>query len=1484
MHSSFSRNRFVACVLSSSLFLMTGLGRGDQPSAGGPILSYSIERLGNAQDVTVVSPGAAGSLHCFRLTHLTSSWSRFNWPFFLPVSGIGEIRFHARREAAMPSRLAARLLHSDGSEWQSISLTLSETWTEYVLTGPQFHLFRGGDPATAGELNFSQVAQFQLVPLAKGDGEGVFLVDEIRFLPDGPVFTAEENEWRGRADALQQETARMADLISRWTGELERLEHQAERLTVRRERLQCLLDSSVQPELRRDALAHLGGQAIYRRPECKPAVSTFSPDEYRSELARNTARRPDLLSDFPDAWTPSTSVLYGAVSQDEPMSVTRPGGGTILRHRIRFTAEAQRQTVFTRIRPPTPLDVRGRVLILRMRCTASALNSEWPLILRLETLDAEGRESWGDLRPSVLPGATVGDITFDPTSPARGVRFEPERVAALAIRTENSPGVPQEFDLEIEDIHLGWPDAVQSTRRNFIEKTENALLQARMKVYRLRDSIAVAEHALAVIPNAEHAYWQSILEAADDPDAAAELRPSEPLPDGKGVPEGPRRPALFTARATLSGRTGILEIQAEESPGLLLAEVLDAEGMRVAAAAAVSPSALCLTLPNVRTWSPGIPHRYRLRMALVDGETVLAAAEKPVTFRSVTLMDQGPTALLRHVVAPCQPDWTLLYNGHPSFPRVACYHWPGSNRDYAAATRMLGDLWVDGFRYYGFALSAGTWEQLGRAGISEFASAAPSYASLGGWEDIPFFDSQYRARLRLHRQLSDHAVSTITQIGNEVELAMWGASLATAFPDAQYQPLDLVGDVLRQNWQPSSPVMYVRAGSFRAIPPLPQEDICGINQYTGRYSGRMDEASRDLAELVRQSLFHDRPVAITEWMGPKYSWATGGIGGVTRRGAAYYLERYWRAMIDTPGIVASSEFTLNWVIAPFEDLTTQTREEAWRDRPKHSGFGGGYTADHVPEVAPEHAVRGPCFRSMQAFQSPLYIMMRRPGSVTIALEGIPADAAIDPSVLQLADDLSGLGKAVSVRAVNTLSELDAIPGHLVLLADPEGQTPVRTDLETRGCIAPVPPGVQDVPAMAIQTRIRENHPGHLLCALTAADTAVYRAGLERLCQAAGALRELNALEGAMTRALAIVDKDLVKYYERYLLEFAGRGYLFDGDDTRETLVSEEIFNPDGSLRPAWQDLSALLLDRTEPLSDEELRVVTRLLEKGVNIVLGEPCYTANPGLQAIFPVTIGTGRSLAECLPVLPPFQSPVPVSDLGSADLTAIRAFAPKTDLSAALRICELDAPGATPVARTQQGAPVAVCREYGAGRIILFGCGIGEIVKLHYTVTHAGKTHPIYDRDTACGLERLSRTVINCCRLGCSAEQLHPALFIRIIPEHTCVPAAEPARFSVMLTDAEGAPVAGQLRARWRTILDGRTRNTGAYVDVTPVTDGCFDLICMPTQGEKPGETGPVRELPFKTLPPDGKLAQLSLQFKAWSPGMIPADAACCVIIDRE
>ena len=242
----------------------------------------------------------------------------------------------------------------------------------------------------------------------------------------------------------------------------------------------------------------------------------------------------------------------------------------------------------------------------------------------------------------------------------------------------------------------------------------------------------------------------------------------------------------------------------------------------------------------------------------------------------------------------------------------------------------MDSLWLDGGRLYGFASRPARIARDDQFGIATLASVAPSYRGLAEWNDLSQFSDETALRYELLNGWGDSASVAVLQIGNEVELSEWGADLTSAFPGAPYQPLDMVAEIAKKTRVTQAPVMYVRAGRYSTIPPLPYEDVCGINQYTGRYSGRMDEIERDLAELSVQSLFANRPLMITEWNGPKYSWAGSGIGGVTPRGAAYYLERYWRALIDTPAVVGSSEFTLNWVIAPFEDLTNVSREEAWK--------------------------------------------------------------------------------------------------------------------------------------------------------------------------------------------------------------------------------------------------------------------------------------------------------------------------------------------------------------------------------------------------------------------------------------------------------------------------------------------------------------------------------------------------------------------------
>ncbi len=1427
-------------------------------------LRYALERLGNAQGVTLTAPGAAGTAFAFGLTYSLGSWSRFNWPLFEPVPGTAEVRFWVRREGAEPETVLCRLLTEDGIEWQSNPIPLGETWREISLQAADFAWFRGGAGAdAAGALDLGRAQQFQVVPATRpGEGAGTVLLDEIRFLPAGPAWTAEAAEQLPRRDAAELEYERLCDLLGRWRAEEDRLAAETERTTRWLAELNALpaewadagQRAALQRRLQSRSFAWQRAPPLCREPA---AEVPFSLDEYRRRVAA-VETPPAPLLDLRQNPALSVSRLYGAVEQDSPAIVT-VDGQAVLRHRVRFTSEPVRQTVFTEIGLPAPTDLSGRRLLLRMRCTEAALNAETPFLLRLRT-DAGGAESWADLTPSCLPGPVWQDVLFDTAGPLRQSRANPAATLTIALRFENRPGTGAEFDVEVATLHILSPEPAATVRRQALRAAESRLAVARDRLGALRDQAAQAQDALRSTPE----LWALYLTSFEEPSpwvATAPAAPAPPVADplaGLALPPGPLRPARFAVQSLPAPEGPEIRVRAVGLPpdAELAASLLGPEGTILAAARAATET-LSLRVRALDPWAPGRPSRYRLRLAAVAGGAVLAFDDREIGVRTSAVVPAGPTPLLRHVTRPRQPDWTFLLNGRCWFPRMSVYHWPEPDRTEKAGVRMLGDLWVDGLRFYGFSANPDVWERFDRCGLSMLSGLAPGYRSLTGWEDVPAWADGYRFALRRALPLSDRPSQVVAQVGNEVELASWGARIGAAFPDAPYQPLDCAAALLRREWDPPIPIMYVRAGTFREIPPLPHEQVCGINQYTGRYSGRIDEIDRDLAELARWSLWADRPLMITEWMGPKYSWATGGIGGVSPRGAAYFLERYWRALAGTPGIVGSTEFTLNWVIGPFEDLTNQTREEAWKNRPPHTAFGGGHTADHIPIVAPDAAdTGGTCFRAMQAFQSPLYVMAGTPGTITLWGE----DAE------QLAAALVPAGIAATLSPSAAEPDPSRASGHLVQLRAPQPA------LFPHGAVEPL-----------VRTVLNPARPDLLVATLEAPTPEARSRGLARLIDAATALGGLRQAEGAMTRALVLTDPGSVQAYAAYLLEFAGRGYLFSGDDVRTTLNRAELIGEDGRRRPAWELLGAIILDTARPLREDESALVEELARSGANVLITARCHAASPGLRNLLPATLKPCGTLAEHVPAAEALRRPLFLRDLGGVDLDRIRRFRPDLAASPALTLFGIEAEGAETLAATASGTPVLVHKPLDRGHLFLLGADLGPAVEVHRRVTHAGQTHPLYDRDTACGLERLSRAAVNLCRFGCPDKRLRPHLALRVIPERTQTTLGEPLRATVLLSDPQGAPVAGQVRARVRVLHGGRPGPAGAYVDIMVPESGAAPLLVRPGSGSGETEPGPsgTAGLTYEVPEPAGVPLVVSVQVKAYAYGRIPADGAVAFVL---
>ena len=1293
-------------------------------------LTYEIERLGDAQEVALVSPGAGGSRYAVRLTHDPNDWSRFNWPAFRAVPSAQGMEVTVRRIGVEPKTINVRALRADGVEWRSGTIALSEAWQTVHLKADAFRIFRGAKEGEAAPFSFADVIQLQVVPLSPGKRDasvaGIMEVDDLRLLPDGPAFTHEGAEVRTRiTDPVELEFARLNDLRARWSVEIASLQSTREGAIRWKDALAEVLAVARGGDVQA-ALGKLkqekGAWVNALRPEPavpdNPALPAFERGAFGKTVAALGAAQEQVLIDFSKRPKMRRYTMYQSPTQAD-VEYVKAGDEMVARQRIVFTGEQTRQVVFVTMDLPADADVENRRIFVRMRCTAKGLNEKQPLVLRLNVRNAENAEAWAQFKPQVLPGADWADAVFALESPSERVRFDPQSVKQLAFRIENVPGQADDFMLEIGEPRLGWPDPLGRVRADTLQEIDGRVREAREKLFAERAAVAKLEGALHEYSDVERAYWKTF---------------------GTGQKAG----------------------------------------------TAVRPS--------------------------------------------------GVTTVLRHAVSRGWPDWSYQVDGYGGFGRFTAYSLPDGYTVDGSMRRMYDDLWLDGTRHYGFKIDTRTLGDHERQGLSLLAGAAPSYRALEGWGDVAKFLSAYENRCSLLEGTAKSRAVAVLQVGNEVELAEWGADLHTAFPGAPYQPLDMIAESVRRQGLTKAPVMYVRAGSLSVMPPLPHEDVCGVNQYTGRYSGRMDEIERNLAELAIQSMFADRPVMITEWMGPKYSWASGGIGGVTERGAAYYLERYWRGLIDTPGVVGSSEFTLNWVIAPFEDLTNQTREEAFRNRFKHSRFSASRSADHVPLMTPSQAVTGDCYRAMQAFHGPLYVMMQRPGAVTVAHDGKAAAEAE-----RLAALLRELGKQVEcVRDAAFVAMRSGDAGHVVAFV-PEGD--------------------------AVQTRVHPSAPDRLLVTVSGTD------GIRRLTESAEALLRLRRQESAMGRVAAWIDSARRNVYERYILEQAARGYLMPGDDARTELDEADFYGADGKRRAAWSDWAALILDGRRALKPEELALVKRVCAEGVNVVVSLACYQANPGLREWCGAVRAGSGSLADRLPVRDALAGPIPVANMGGADGAVIARFTPQLAGMKALDVSWFTETGDAEVwATTEAGNPVTVAWRRGKGRVVLFGCDFGDAADVHWRVTHAGETHPLYDRDTACGLERLSRCVVNACLAGrTDSKAVRPRLYLRVVPDAVQVDGGLGAFASadVLLCDAEGRPVAGELLVKARMSIDGSTSGGGAFTRLSEIGPGRFRLICAPEGG---GDGTHVRYAPPKRM---GRLwTVLGVQLKAYAEGFVPVD----------
>ncbi|MBR4899546.1 MAG: hypothetical protein IKZ46_01280 [Victivallales bacterium] len=1478
------------------------------------VWQYDIDRLGDAKSAELSLPGADGTDAAMLLTYEKGPWSRFNWPRFKPVSDTTSLQFKIRRpKGDLPDRVQIRVQTNDGIEWHTKSpRPITAEWTSITLTPNDFQYFRSGNPDKLPELSFGNAIQFQILPSSNAKGGGAFLVDDVRFLPNGPIFTHDKAEWKVPKDAVTIEYERLADLWNRLNVELNRLDankRQIQRWITALEEVKKLWAEDKAKALElinapdRPWLESITAASVKNMPS---TVTFPTKEEFQQELSKLGDNKPLMITDFPADIPLGTRILYSAVEQDAPQKLTE-NGVTFVRQHVVFTNLQEDQTVFLRVLIPATafnngdsLNLENLVVKTKIRCNAKGLNEKLPLMLRLVSKHPENLESFIDIDAVPAPTAEWQELSFTVSKPHRTARPLPQNVIAFDFRMQNIAGQADDFNLDVQPIYYTQRPALERLSESYLAKRQELLLKSRLDLLDKRLGLVDAEEFMYGNPEFDNTPGiPELLNAY----LASFAQPLAPLPRRQNFQKAkvPTTPEVVLNPSVFKTRTAIvknkfqltLTLDANVKADRFHAYLLSDNPSRPIFAYSVpkEPNKAAqmdvpLTLP---LWSPFIPNTFPLLLLAYDGKKIVASDCRDIGFRTAQILQSGANTLLRHVGNRNRPDWFYSYNGQPSFFRTAIYSGVENSLEQCPTEtiRLMQELWVEGQRNYGMPKNTIHWRNSEQYGVGRLSSFAPSYKSLRDYGDIDGLLRKYSYDLEDIIPLSSRANSFVHQVGNEVELDSWGASINAAFPGTPFQPLDIIAQQLIDNQCDTAPIMYVRAGTFRKVEPLPHEDISGINQYTGRYSGNLDEAPRDLAELAAEATLANRPIAITEWNGPKYSWATGGIGGITTRGAAYYLEKYWRAMTNTPGIVGSAEFTLNWVIAPFEDLTNQSREEAFKNRLKHSSFGGGHTSDHVPLLNADIVVPDDCYRSMQAFHSPLYIMSRTPGDIVVS-----GDVSKISSTFY--ENLNAIGKnAVKRDFRGPLADLDKSNAHHIYIAYVTPTSPFGA--HQRIAFPGIQPPPIDATEPSFQTIVNPVSPDHLLTVMVAYTYEAHERGLKLLENAALNLRDLYVKEANMPRLLVLTDKENVNVMRNYVMDKAVRGYAYTGDDVRTSLDKREFIKADnnvGKRRVAWQSLHAVLLDVKRELTADETALIEQWRSEGVNLVISRSAYESNPPLQKQFAAKLMPSGDFSQ--PLTTELESPIPLRMLGSANLDVVKTFYPKYVDHNGTKVFAVETQSAQGVAFDSQKRPVIVQFQSESpknGTVTLLGYDLGDVATVHWRVTHSGKTHPIYDRDTACGLERPTLAALNAA-LARPSLNTNPQnrLFVKLKPSKFLMERKESIPLlEIQVTDQNGKPPANvQINARTRLRVDGAAGQSSPYYRLDTVdANGCVRVVCTPQKSIEPSPDYEMIDLPYFPNDKPYRVSKiLSIQLKIFATDkdgapFVPEDAACAFIL---
>jgi len=809
------------------------------------------------------------------------------------------------------------------------------------------------------------------------------------------------------------------------------------------------------------------------------------------------------------------------------------------------------------------------------------------------------------------------------------------------------------------------------------------------------------------------------------------------------------------------------------------------------------------SIQSVQPWFPDCPHRYDLTLVLYrDGEPV-DKLTKNVAFRDVRVVESDLSGTLRHAWDLGPTDYSFLINGQIWFPRGTVCNDLSRNPD--ETVELFDELWLDFQRQYGDTMSwiGGPAAQLMVAkGKAFLTSLGPDYNDIRTFESAESGMEYYRERCReVAGLLSDPAVLAV-QVGNEEELAVWGAALPSVYADDLWHVFTEFITCLREEAQPAMPVSYVRAAHYGSVLPAPGEDYSGVNQYTGRYWGSRRTIAADLSTLSLAAYYDDAPFGVTEWNGPKYSWATRGVSGVDEAGSASYIFDYWRELQRATGSVLSTEFVLNWVVTPVEDLTSVPLEEGLQNRAKWE-WSLQQGTPWYPRIWPDLLTDTPARRAMRGFDSPLFDLAEAPGTITIL-----AEPTRDADADKLKDVFARLGRDATVAAPGE----GELAGNILLLGGlGDAQPDAVRRLERMGVLGRTDTSFPAAGEFTIQRRLNPDQPDRMLVAVTAADEAGWQKAVAKLLDAGQGLEEAYARKASQRRVLALIpDSDqAVTDFERYVVELPTRGYFLARDDVRRSITAAELDEVAG-----W-DLGLVIVAVDKPLDAAVRQRLLAMAERGITVVWSAATVAADDGLAKLLGISFGPRHRLDGPVPVADWAREPLTVPDMGSVSLARIKQFGnytPDEGLGAKGLWASAVQGDGWQAAATAAGQPVVVRK----GRQWVFGVDLASAARVLCSVTQRGVNHSIYDRDTANGLERIFRLVTNAGLLDLPPRPADTPRLRAVIQAPMQAEADQPLAVTVKVFNQAGEPADATVRLG---IVDpGRSNYGGIPQQFTP------------------------------------------------------------------